>query len=307
MNKKLIVSLCLSVSGYNGFSSVANPTPSVSSEWIKYKIKEKDDFIKVTFKSKGKVSTNEPVVLRAALVNQAFADIEMKYGPEAKVKAKVKNKDESKDKGKKKNKIGSVETGALSNLPSLAELLFVSIPFIRTGAIQDCSNLEFLKFGGSGIQTEKDVVVNCTKLRVIEFGGAGMVIGDESFRGTSVRNVNLAGSGFVVGALAFAQNPNLGAVNIGGSGIVVGVRAFYQCPKLTAVSVGGTAIDIKEYAFANCESLGAVQIGGAGNKVHSKAFDGCPNLVLNTANMGDVNDDPTAFKGCTALATTSAS
>lgn len=300
MNKKIITCLLLGICVFNGFNTDSGTASVVvSTDGITYKIKKKDKRIKVTFKANEKATTSEPIVLQAAHVNQAFAEVEQKYGPKAKVKVKVKNKgsDKKNNKKKDKNRIESVVSGAFSGHSSLVEVDFDSIPLIQTHAIQNCSSLAELEFGGSGIRIEKDVILNCPALEEIEFGSSNISIEDDAFKGTFVRRINIGGS-VAVGDQAFAQCPNLSQVNIGGAGVAVGDLAFAQCPNLSRVNIGGAGVAVGAQAFAQCSKLTAVSIGGAGIAIGESAFKDC--LSLRTVDIGgaDIKVDPTAFDGC---------
>lgn len=111
-------------------------------------------------------------------------------------------------------------------------------------------------------------------------------IGNESFRQSSLRSLDVPGTDIFVGNHAFEECRDLETVTFGTGTVGIGSEAFIECPNLLSISFSGPVVELGEYAIMDCESLQSVNFGNSLTKVPRGTCVNCPSLETITGLEG---------------------
>lgn len=103
-------------------------------------------------------------------------------------------------------------------------------------------------------------------------------IGNEVFKKSTVKGVNLPEGILAIGEQAFYEAQNLETINFPDSLITISSYAFNGCKNLKNVTFCNKLKTIGENSFENCTFLESINIPDSLNKIYFKAFQNCEKL-----------------------------
>ena len=199
--------------------------------------------------------------------------------------------------------IGNV---AFSRCPNLRTLtLPESLTDIGDFTFAGCTNLTPFVTPAGLTAIGRGAFAWCHSLAYMNFsGGNPQVLGDMAFYGCeNLSSVNYGPHGSI-GALAFADCPNLHRVEIWAGVTNIGDEAYVGCTALTSAVIRCSNVDIGSFAFAGCTSLIDAQFAGNGlASLGTGAFEGCESMEKLTVAGGIRQIDSFTFMDCRKLAT----
>lgn len=169
-------------------------------------------------------------------------------------------------------------------------------------AFVGCENLETVE-NLSGLETIGEYAFqNCAKLSAVQLPDTVQEIGYQSFSGTALTEVTIAGSA-KIGLNAFEACPELRTVTIKSGVTEIPQQAFRGCGNLTTLTLPSTLTKIDAQAFMDCASLALVDIPGSVQTVGESAFSGCRSMESASIGNGVQSIGIGAFQNCASLKT----
>ena len=109
-------------------------------------------------------------------------------------------------------------------------------------------------------------------------------IGDNAFRFSKIKSIELPPSLTEIGYSAFYFCSKLTEVNVPNSVTKLGYSAFVGCSSLQNVSLGSGITTVPDSAFNRCSKLKTVSFGGTITSIGEYAFNECTSLVIDIPN-----------------------
>lgn len=196
---------------------------------------------------------------------------------------------------------------AFANLPKLKRLVLPdTLQTVGDSLLEDSFSVEYLRIGGSGVETysdpfgissgerkikclelgegvktigygafETDEYQNYTALETVIFPSTLETIGGYAFRGTNIRRLDFTGTNLrEIDSSAFAANTQLESVVLPDTVTTIFSSTFSGCTSLTDVRLGAQTTTIGSSAFSGCSSLTEIILPATLKEIGSSAFSG---------------------------------
>lgn len=142
-----------------------------------------------------------------------------------------------------------------------------------------CSNLQKVELAEGIKFIDNQAFYYCDCLQSINFPSTLTSIGNESFRETDLREINIPGSVENIGNYAFYRNKNLKKLTFGEGLANIGANAFSACESIDSIVCPSTLRTIGDATFSGCKNLKQISLNEGLVSINSYAFSGCTGLT----------------------------
>ena len=175
------------------------------------------------------------------------------------------------------NGINSIGDYAFAGCTGLTSINIPDHVFIKKYAFKGCSNLEYIKIGNSGGDTESYTIFeDCPNIREILFDGN--YVPSIFQKNSSIEKVTMSNNVTSIGDHAFLSCSNLVSVTIPSSVTSISRGAFEGCKSLVSIDMPNSVTSIENNAFSNC-GLTSIKLPNSLTTIGELAFYKCIGLT----------------------------
>lgn len=198
----------------------------------------------------------------------------------------------------------TIESSVFENCASLTELPFnAELTSIGQGAFRGCTGLTSVTIPSGVTLLDGYVFQGCSALTELNLpDGLKEIQGGAVWYCSSLEYIDIPDTVTIIGANAFANNPNLKEIGYpkGWTTVTNGYSPFQDCPSLTKIEIPEGVTVIPDIAFSNC-ALEEVVLPDSLTTIGNNAFYRCMALTDITIPDGVTTIGNNAFSSCTTL------
>lgn len=173
------------------------------------------------------------------------------------------------------NTVLSIGASAFEEDELLADVVLPdSLSFIGSAAFKKCTSLKTIRIPQKVDFLKSEVFEDCSGLISVTLNDSVKSIGNDSFYGTSIKELKLPLSLSEIGYWAFGDS-EIREINLPKSLISIGANAFRRS-KVRQIDVG--VENIPAGCFEDCDSLKYIRWTGEIKSIGQEAFKGCSSL-----------------------------